>query len=96
MKSIKLISIGGGAIVIIVVGFVVLNFRYEVPKPKEWPANVRVYRTSITGQTSVYDGSSGKYLFSYKPEYDPNVRPIKIEQLDANHWQVIFENPTTK
>ena len=83
-------------VIIVVCVVVILRFKNEVPKPPEWPANVRLYRTSVTGETSVYDGKSGRYLFSYDPEYDPNVRPVKIEQLDARRWQVIFEDPLAK
>ncbi|HEY5839359.1 MAG TPA: hypothetical protein VIT19_10010 [Pyrinomonadaceae bacterium] len=82
--------------IIIVSAVFIFNLKHEVPKPPEWPANVRIYRTSITGETSVFDGNSGRYLFSYDPEYDPNVRPVKIEQLDGKRWQVIFEDPIAK
>lgn len=78
MKNKKLIS-GAVSVMIIIVSVVfIFNLKYELPKPPEWPANVRVYRTSVTGKTSVYDGNSGRYLFSYDPEYDPNVRPVKV------------------
>lgn len=96
MKHKKVISLTMSALTIIVVAFFVFNLQYEVSKPTDWPANVRIYRRSINGETRVFDGNSGKFLFSYRPEYDPNVRPVKIEQLDANHWQVIFEDPVRK
>lgn len=92
----KSIATVASVIIIVVCAVVIFNLKYEVPKPPEWPANVRIYRTSITGETSVFDGNSGRYLFSYDPEYDPNVRPVKVEQLDAKHWQVTFEDPTAK
>lgn len=39
--------------IIIVSAIFILNLKYEVPKPPEWPAYVRVYRTSVTGETTV-------------------------------------------
>ena len=96
MTTKKSIATVASVIIIVLCLVVIFTFKTEVPKPPEWPANVRIYRTSITGETSVFDGNSGRYLFSYDPEYDPNVRPVKVEQLDAKHWQVTFEDPTAK
>jgi hypothetical protein len=92
----KLVTGALSVMIIIVSAVVIFNLKYEVPKPREWPANVRIYRRSVTGETSVYDANSGRYLFSYDPEYDPNVRPVKVEQLDSKRWQVIFEDPLAK
>jgi hypothetical protein len=96
MKTTKMISVVLSVLVILVALFVMFTLQYEVSKPKEWSANVKIYRRSITGETRVFDATSGKFLFSYRPEYDPNVRPTKIDQLDQNHWQVILENPDGK
>src|SRR5688500_15575891 len=96
MKNYKSFKVAAGVLIIVVCAVIIVTLNYEVPKPPEWPANVRIYRRSITGETSVYDGNSGRFLFSYRPEYDPNVRPVKIEQLDAKHWQVTFEDPSGK
>lgn len=81
------------AVIVTIVLVTLYSLKYEVPKPENWSANVTVYRRGIGGQTSVFDADSGKFLFSYEPEYDLNVHPIKIEKLDSNHWQVVFEAP---
>ncbi len=75
-------------------GYVFLFMEREVPGPPGWPQEVKLYRKqALGGLTRVVDQSSGQVLFMYWPEYDPNVRPIKIEKLDSTHWQVVFEAP---
>jgi hypothetical protein len=82
------------SILLVIVGFVVVcNIKYEIPKPENWSANVKLYRRGLGGETSVFDADSGKLLFSYRPE---NVHPISIEKLDSNHWRVVFEDPTKR
>jgi hypothetical protein len=83
-------------IVIGAVGLLLIALQYEIPKPTAWSANVKVYRKAITGETRVFDGESGRFLFAYRPEYDPNVRPIKVDRIDQNHWQIVLENPSAK
>lgn len=83
-------------LVVIVVIATLYSFQYEIPKPASWSADVKVYRRSIGGHTSVFDSESGKLLFTYEPEYDLNVHPIKVEKLDSNHWQVVFEAPNVR
>ena len=86
----------GGILGVLVLVAVLLSLEHKVPKPKDWPANVTLYRKALTGETRVFDDESGKFLFSYRPEYDLNVHPIKIEKLDGTHWQVVLEAPAHK
>jgi hypothetical protein len=85
-------SVVSVAVVLIVIA-IISALKYEIPKPENWPANVRLYRKSLGGETSVYDAESGKLIFTYRPEYDPNVHPVKVEELDPDHWHVVFEAP---
>ena len=85
------ISVG----VIVVVGILFFWFHeYEVNGPSGWPTNIKLYRGTLTGDTRVVDSETGRTLFMYRPEYDFNVHPVRIEKTDVNHWQVVFEVPT--
>jgi hypothetical protein len=92
----KAVTIFTSALVVLALELFVFTLQHEVPKPDTWSANVKIYRRALSGETRVFDAESGKFLFAFKPEYDLNVRPIKLERLDQNHWEVILENPTTK
>jgi len=84
------------AVVGLVIGIGCLLFflEHEIPNPPGWPPNVKQYRKSaLGGLTRVVDTNSGDLLFMYLPEYDRHIHPIKIEKLDENHWQVVFEKP---
>lgn len=89
----KILASVVSVLIVIVVIVTLYSLQYEIPKPENWSADVKIYRRSIGGETSVFDSESGKLLFTYGPEYDLYVHPIKIEKLDSNHWQVIFEAP---
>jgi hypothetical protein len=81
-------------IVIVAVGGFLFFLDSELPTPAGWPANVKLYRkTALGGLTRVVDTTSHKVIFLYLPEYDRNVRPIKMEKIDDLHWQVTFEAP---
>lgn len=82
------------ALLIVAIGVFLFLLEHEIPAPVGWPANVKLYRKSaLGGLTRVVDTTSGKLIFIYLPEYDRNVRPIKMEKIDDLHWQVTFEAP---
>lgn len=84
-------------VVLAVLGFgiyAIFFLEYEAPAPAGWPSGVKLFRKPVLGGiTRVVDTNSGRFLFMYLPEYDRNVRPVKIERVDDRHWQVMFEAP---
>ncbi len=93
MSTKRIITLISSILVVSVVLVVIYSLKYEIPKPETWSANVKVYRRSLGGETSVFDADSGKLLFTYGPEYDLNVHPIRVDKIDPNHWQVVFKDP---
>jgi hypothetical protein len=89
----KFAAVIGGGIIIMAVVLFLFSLQHEIPPPPGWPASVKLYRRTLTGDTTAIDSESGRVLFSYLPEYDRNVHPIKIEKIDPTHWQVVFEVP---
>ena len=80
--------------IIIVAAYIIFLREHEIPAPPGWPANIKLYRNQVLGgATRVVDESAGQFLFTYEPEYDNHVHPIRIEKLDDRHWQVLFEKP---
>jgi hypothetical protein len=91
-KKLGIFIIGGAVILVIV--FFLFSLQYEINRPTGWPVTIKLYRKTLTGETRVVDAETGQTLFMYRPEYDLNVHPVRIEKIDSNHWQVVFEGPT--
>jgi len=89
----KLLTLVGSGLVIIVTVLILFSLEYEISGPNGWPATIKLYRRSFMGQTRVVDTQTGQTLFMYRPEYDMNVHPVRIEKIDSTHWQVVFESP---
>jgi hypothetical protein len=66
----KVIASIASVLGVIVVIVTLYTLQYEIPKPENWSADVKVYKRSVGGETSVFDSESGKLLFTYRPEYD--------------------------
>ncbi|MGH9873889.1 MAG: hypothetical protein ACRD9S_15670 [Pyrinomonadaceae bacterium] len=86
------VLIASGVVTLAVV-LLLFSLQYEIGGPAGWPATVKLYRKTLTGETRAVDAQTGQTLFLYRPEYDMNVHPVRIEKIDANHWQVVFEDP---
>jgi len=84
--------IGCGAVILVGV-FLLFSLQYEITGPTGWPGTIKLYRKTFTGDTRVVDTQTGQTLFMYRPEYDMNVHPVRIEKIDSKHWQVVFESP---
>ena len=82
-----------GMIILVAIALFLFSLQNEIPGPVGWPSDIKIYRRAITGETRVVDPESGKVIFTYRPEYDRNIHPVRIEKIDADHWQVIFEAP---
>lgn len=85
------LKIVGALLLIIVVIVFLFFFEYELPQPDGWPDNVKLYRRPLIGITRVVDSNTGRPIFYYLPEYDSPIYPIKVEKIDAEHWQVTFK-----
>ena len=72
----------------------IFSLEVEVSRPNGWPSTVKLYRNRVTGVTWAVDTETRQTLFMYWPEYDMHVHPVKIEKIDSNHWQVVFEDPS--
>jgi hypothetical protein len=82
------------ALIIFVGLWMALFWEYEIPSPSGWPSNIKIYRRVATGLHRVVDTESGRLLFIYLDA--PAVQPVRIEKIDDNHWNVIFEKPEYK
>jgi hypothetical protein len=84
----------GGICLVLIVGFLFFRAERELDRPDGWPSTVHLYRKTLSGETRVVDMQSGKTIFIYRPEYDTNIHPVKIDKINSNHWQVMFELPS--
>ena len=72
----------------------IFSLEVEVNGPDGWPSTIKLQRNRVTGVTWAVDAETHRTLFMYWPEYDMHVHPVKIEKIDSNHWQVVFEDPS--
>jgi hypothetical protein len=84
---------------LILQGGVIFLYRFlenEIPTPKNWSPDIKIYRKVIGGETRVVENKHGRVLFNHLPEYDGHVHPISIQKIDETHWQVVFEEPKSQ
>ena len=67
MRVLKIAASVAAILIILSAAIFVFAWQNEIAKPDSWSANVKVYRT-ITGETRVFDGATGKFLLAYRSE----------------------------
>lgn len=80
------------SLTIIFLGFIslsILRLENEVTAPAGWPADIRIYRQSVTGMARVVDEQTGDTILRYMPD-SPGVRPESVHRLPDGTWEVLL------